>query len=355
MKLSTNLLKFAKRLSVFSFAILLLSSCFNTGYTLPSVSGSQYEILVVMEDSLWKLPAGRSLVELLNGDMDDLPQPEPVMDVHQCTNAEFTDVLKPSRNLLITEISNKYTSPKITYGKDRWAAPQAIVRIVAPNDSSFAATIKQYGKNILDYYLRMERERQIAFNRNYINQTSKNEIEKIYGIQIDIPQGISKTTIKNDFYWLTNDQAGVNQNIVIYSYPYTDKKTFTKEFLIAKRDSVMKANLPGEIAGSYMGTELKWAQPTFNEIWVNKGYCAELRGLWGMKNGAAMGGPFYSHTRLDEINQRVITMEVFIFAPGSKKRNPIRRLEAVLFSAKLPQEINAIDEVSVVADKKETK
>jgi hypothetical protein len=352
MKLSTNVLKFGKKFSILSFAILLLSSCFNTGYTLPSVSGSQYEILVVMEDSLWKLPAGRSLVDLLNSDMEDLPQAEPVMDVHQCTNAEFTGVLKPSRNLLITEISNKYTTPKITYGKDRWAAPQAIVRIVAPNDSSFAATIKQYGKNVLDYYIKMERERQIAFNKDYINENSKAEVEKLFGIQIDLPQGISKATIKKDFYWLTNDQAGVNQNIIIYSYPYTDKKTFSKEFLIAKRDSVMKANIPGEIEGSYMGTELKWAHPTFNEIWVNKGYCAELRGLWRMKNGAAMGGPFYSHTRLDEINQRVITMEVFVFAPGSKKRNPIRQLEAVLFSAKLPQEINAIDEVSVVADKK---
>ncbi len=352
MKLSTNVLKFGKKFSIFSFAILLLSSCFNTGYTLPSVSGSQFEILVVMEDSLWKLPAGRSLVDLLNSDMEDLPQPEPVMDVHQCTNAEFTDVLKPSRNLLITEISNKYTTPKITYGKDRWAAPQAIVRIVAPNDSSFAATIKQYGKNILDYYIKMERERQIAFNKNYINENSKAEVEKLFGIQIDLPQGISKATIKKDFYWLTNDQAGVNQNIIIYSYPYTDKNTFSKEFLIAKRDSVMKANIPGEIEGSYMGTELKWAHPSFKEIWVNKGYCAELRGLWRMKNGAAMGGPFYSHTRLDEINQRVITTEVFVFAPGSKKRNPIRQLEAVLSSAKLPQEINAIDEVSVVADKK---
>jgi len=308
-----------------------------------------------MQDSLWKLPSGRALVELLNSDMEDLPQPEPVMSVHQCTQQEFTDVLKPSRNLLLTEISDKYTSPKITYSKDKWAAPQAVVRIVAPNDSSFAATIKQYGKNILDYYIRMERERQIAFNKNYINEAKKVEVEKIFGIQIDIPQGISKTTIKKDFYWLTNDLPGVNQNIVIYSYPYTDKNTFTKEFLIAKRDSVMKANIPGEIDGSYMGTELKWAQPTFNEIWVNKGYCAELRGLWRMKNGAAMGGPFYSHTRLDEINQRVITMEVFIFAPGTKKRNPIRQLEAVLFSAKLPQEINAIDEVSVVANKKEAK
>jgi hypothetical protein len=48
-------------------------------------------------------------------------------------------------------------------------------------------------------------------------------------------------------------------------------------------------------------------------------------------------------------------MEVFVFAPGKKKRNPIRQLEAVLFSAKLPQEINALNEVSVVAEKKAEK
>ena len=74
-----------------------------------------------------------------------------------------------------------------------------------------------------------------------------------------------------------------------------------------------------------------------------------------MVNGGSMGGPFYSHTRLDEINQRVITVEGFVFAPGTKKRNHIRFLEAVLFTAKLPQDINSLKEVSVVADKKEEK
>jgi hypothetical protein len=103
----------------------------------------------------------------------------------------------------------------------------------------------------------------------------------------------------------------------------------------------MKANVPGEFKGSYMGTEYKYHDPIFKEIWVNGGYCAELRGLWKVLNGGAMGGPFYSHTRLDEINQRVITIEGFVFAPGVKKRNPMRQLEAIIFSAKLPQEINA--------------
>ena len=74
-----------------------------------------------------------------------------------------------------------------------------------------------------------------------------------------------------------------------------------------------------------------------------------------MFNGGSMGGPFYSHTRVDEINQRVITVEGFVFAPGTKKRNHIRQLEAAVYTVKLPQEINAIKEVSVVAEKNNSK
>jgi hypothetical protein len=140
--------------------------------------------------------------------------------------------------------------------------------------------------------------------------------------------------------------------MVIYTYPYRDKNTFSKEYLIAKRDSFMKANIPGEFEGSYMGTELIHSQPIFREININNTYCAELSGLWKMFKGGSMGGPFYSHTRVDEINMRVITVEGFVFAPGTKKRNHIKQLEAAVYTVKFPQEINAIKEVSVVADKK---
>lgn len=340
------------KLSVLAILVIVFNACISSDRTLPAVSGSQFELLVVINDSVWKAPVGRELKELFSQETIGLPQFEPVLAVHQCNYVEFTDVLKPSRNIVFVEISDKYTSTKITYGKDRWAYPQAVVRIVAPNDTTLQASLKQYGKFIVEYFIKAERERQIEFNKNYINENAKAEIFKHLGIQIDIPQGISKAVKKKDFYWITNNQAGVRQDIVIYSYPYTDKKMFTKEALIARRDSVMKANIPGELKGSYMGTELKYADPVFNEIWINNGYCAELRGLWRMINGAAMGGPFYSHTRLDEVNQRVITVDAFIFAPGHKKRNPMRQLEAVVFTTKLPHEINALKEVSVVATKK---
>jgi len=309
-------------------------------------------VLVVINDSVWKAPVGRSVIALLDRDMEGLPQGEAVMKISQCNKLEFTDALKPARNLLLTDISTKYKHPKVIYTTNKWAKPQSVVQIQAPNDSVFAGIIATYGDNILNYFLRTERERQIEFNKGNVNKKAKDEIEKLFGIQMDIQLEINKVIKKRkDFYWVTNNNPNARQDIVIYSYPYTDKKTFTQEFVLAKRDSVMKANIPGEFEGSYMGTEYQYYPPVFNEIWVNNGYCAEVRGLWKIKNGGAMGGPFYSHTRLDEINQRVITIEGFVFAPGSKKRNPMRQLEAIIYSAKLPQEINAVKEIPVTGKK----
>ncbi len=331
--------------------VLIINGCNNDGRTLPTVTGSKYEILVVMDLGTWKGLAGRSVIDLLDSDIIGLPQPEPNMKINRCNRSEFNDMLKPSRNIILTDISNKYTRPKIIYTTNKWAQPQSIIYIQAPNDSIFVHTVRTYSANILDFFLRTERERQMEFNKTMINVTAKTEIENKFGIQIDITTGIQRSIMKKDFYWITNNNNTIRQDIVIYSYPYTDKKTFTKDYILAKRDSVMKVNLPGEFEGSYMGTEYKFYPPTFKEVVVNNGYCAEIRGLWKIKNGGAMGGPFVSHTRLDEINQRIITIEGFVFAPGEKKSNPMRQLEAILYSAKLPQEINALKELSVVGSK----
>ena len=64
----------------------------------------------------------------------------------------------------------------------------------------------------------------------------------------------------------------------------------------------------------------------------------EARGLWRMK-GDFMGGPYVSHTRLDENNQRIITAEIFVYSPDKMKRNLVRQMEASLYTLKLPNEV----------------
>jgi hypothetical protein len=61
----------------------------------------------------------------------------------------------------------------------------------------------------------------------------------------------------------------------------------------------------------------------------NGEYLVELRGLWRLEN-AFMGGPFISHTILDEKNNRIVTVEGFVYAPSLDKRNYVRELEAIL-------------------------
>lgn len=342
-----------KRNSLLSIVfILLLSSCGRTGVVRPSATGTRFEVLVVMDDNYWSAPSGRALVALLDQDMAALPQPEPVMSIIHCNIAAFEDILKPTRNILITEIDPRFLSPKISYSKNKWSQPQSVVRIQAANDSVFEALIKSNGNNILNYFLSTERDRQIAIGKNYLNHKAMAEIDSMFGIQIDIPSELTKVVKGKDFYWITNDHHAIRKDMVIYSYPYTDINTFTKSALITKRDTVMKQNIHGEFDSSYMGTELKYFDPILRVISVNNSYTVEISGLWKMFNGASMGGPFYSHTRLDEMNQRVITAEGFVFAPGTKKRNHMRQLEAAIYTMKLPQEINAIKEVSIVADKK---
>ena len=126
--------------------------------------------------------------------------------------------------------------------------------------------------------------------------------------------------------------------MVIYSYPYTDKNTFTLDYLNAKRDSVMQVNIPGGPEGSFMGREEKCPE-TFQEINFNGKYAVEIRGLWEMK-GDMMGGPYVSITRLDEVNQRVVTAEIFIYAPDDDKRNILKHNEASLYTLKLPGEFD---------------
>ncbi len=328
----------------------LLASCVDGGRVMPSVTGTSYELLVVMENNYWNGAEGDSIRAYMAADMGQMPQVEPLFTISHVNKAAFSNILKPVRNIILVDIdSTRYTQPKVTYMKNTWARPQAVVRITAPGGDAFREALGLYGKNMAKYFVQSEIERQVAFYKGYTNHTAQKKLLEMFGVQMNIPNDVARMTTAPNFFWITDDRTSVRRDIVVYSYPYTDPNTFTREFLLAKRDTIMKYHVPGGLEGSYMGTEYNHIPPVFNAISVNGNYCAEIRGLWKMMNGSAMGGPFISHTRLDEINQRVITMEVFVYAPGEKKRNPLRQLEAVLYSAKLPQEINALPEVSVKA------
>lgn len=325
----------------------LLTACKETGSTKVTATGSIYEVLVVMDNNLWQGEAGDSLRAYLEADMPCMPQMESYFKVMQAPAAAFDDALKSVRNILITEVNpQRYTQGRIHYKTDVYAQPQAVVLVTAPTAEELTEFVAHKSCDIQQFFLRQELTRQATFYKSFTNHDADKLIADKFGIDIKIPSDYQVIMSDEDFVWCCNDNGPKRRDIVIWSYPYTDANTFTQEYLCAKRDSVLK-RIDGYVEGSYMGTEYRIFPPQLQAISVNGGYCAELRGLWKMKGGAAMGGPFVQHTRLDEIHQRVITVEAFIYAAGQKKRNTYRQAEAVLYTMRLPQEINQIKEVKV--------
>ena len=139
--------------------------------------------------------------------------------------------------------------------------------------------------------------------------------------------------VGEDFLWASNDGLATIQNICVYSFPYVSEKVFTHDNYIKLRDKFMAENIPGAEPNQYMTTNHDYVLT--RPISVMGRYVLEARGFWNMKNDM-MGGPFVSHSSVDTVNNRVIVVEGFVYAPEKMKRTMIRRLEAALYTLRLP-------------------
>ena len=298
-------------------------------------SGRAYELLVVVDHGVWDRAAGRALHDALDADMPGLPQSEPSFRIMYTSPKDYDSTLKLIRNIVIVDIKDIYTKGTFKYAKDVYASPQMILTIQAPNEEVFEKFVEENKQTIIDFFTRAEMNRQITLLEEKHNNFISNKVDSLFDCDIWIPSELNNSKTGEDFFWASTNTATGDQNFVIYSYPYTDKNTFTKEYFIHKRDSVMKANIPGAKEGMYMSTDSITVD--VRPIDVHGDYTMEARGLWRMK-GDFMGGPFVSHTRLDKANQRIITAEIFVYSPDKLKRNLVRMLEASLYTLKLPAE-----------------
>ena len=338
--------------NVLSMALigLMLFSCKGEGkggksiFT-PVSSGRPYEMLVVIDKAMWERPAGRALFNVLDTDVPGLPQPERSFRISNIGPEHFGRGMRIFRNIIDVDIQPIYTQPKLKYSRDSYSSPQMIMTIQAPDEQSFEEFVTKNSQVIIDFFTKAEMNRQIVALKEEYSDIVATKVGSMFGCDVRIPAELERYKQGEDFLWASSGRpnSDISLNFVIYSYPYTDKNTFTKEYFIHKRDSVMKINIPGSKEGQYIATDT--AHVDVKNITVKKEYAFEARGLWYMENDM-MGGPFVSHARVDSPNGRVVVVEAFVYAPQKKKRDLMRQIEASLYTLKLPQE-QQIDEIVI--------
>lgn len=317
------------------FVVSVFAFCQKDGKSIvtPVSSGRPYEVLVVADDKCWNSPDS-ALFHVLDTDVPGLPQPERSFRISRVRPEYFDRSTRLFRNIIIADIQDIYTQTKFKYTRDAYSSPQMIMTIQSPNQEKFAEYVSKNGQVIIDFFTRAEMNREVKLLEKKHNDVLSAKVQSFFDCDIWMPVELASYKVGQQFLWASSNLNDLN--FVIYTYPYTSKGTFTKAYFIEKRDSVMKANIPGVKEGMYMVT----ADSIFVEarnIAVQGDYAYEVRGLWEMENDA-MGGPFVSHVRVDRTNGRIVVVEGFVYNPGKLKRDQIRKLNAALYTLKLPLE-----------------
>lgn len=305
----------------------------NRSFLVPMSSGNPYEVMVVADDSIWDGYAGRALDVVLNKPLKGLPQEESTFHVSRITPDNYDRITNLFRNIIIFKIGREYSEPRFRLLRDEFSSPQMIMTIQGPSVSEVSTFITEQTDFIIKFFSDEEINRAAREFHDEHNIKFAKKVKEMFGCEFYIPVDINKMKIGDNFIWASNDALTGIQNIVIYSYPYATEKVFRRGVYIALRDSFMKANIPGGKPNQYMATDKDHVD--VKNITVRGEFAQEARGLWHMENDA-MGGPFVAHSMIDTINNRVIVAEGFVYAPDKMKRTMIRRLEAALYTLRMP-------------------
>lgn len=331
-----------------AIAATICSSC-DEGRTLPSATGSIYDCLVVAPSTplnaeqraviaeAYPNTTGSSYVAevtdvqqlvsaVLNETMPCMPQAETYFKTTCVRPQDFDNFLKPTRNLLIVDVDpHRYTQTRIRYQNDLYSHPQAVVRIQAASTDSLVAWWLEHGTEVRTWIVEREMDRAKTYLRGATNGDVRKALKKME-VDMLVPSDYTLIKDSDNFVWCCNNKGPMRKDIIVYRQPYTDALQLTLGELLDARDRIVGGAVSAAEAGSHMGTEYKTLPPVISAI----PYGAEVRGLWRMYDGPAMGGPFVSRSIVDASGRWVVTAETFVFAPGQKKRSALRQAEAIL-------------------------
>ncbi|TDO03752.1 DUF4837 family protein [Sunxiuqinia elliptica] len=313
-----------------------LGACNDQTNMRKKITGKAGELVVVVPDPTWEGATGKSFREIMAQPQLGLPQDEPIFDLINVPPSAFKEIFRTSRNIVRIKISTTIDTSEVKFRKDIWAWPQAVVDINASSTEEFNQLLKKNSDRIVAFMLKAERDRLQMNYRNYHDKAAKNIIKDKFNIQLNVPPGFKVTKQEKDFVWVRYETPDISQGIMIHSFPYQSDSTFTQQFLLNKRDSILKANVAGPAEGSYMTTE-RQLPPVFNVFQFKKNYASEMRGLWRVE-GDFMGGPYINLTVLDAANNRIVMLDGYVYAPRFDKRNLLRQVEAMMYSLELPDQ-----------------
>lgn len=302
---------------------------------MPAPTGKYYDLIAIAHEKVWNGPVGDTLQSIMREPVPMLNQREPMYDLYYSTPNEYTSktLIQRHRNLIVFNISPNIPEVSMTAEYDVYARPQFIVTVNGPNEAAVAAYMDQHRSELQRVFDIAERDRITSWAKKNALASLNSEIENKFGIKMYVPKGYKmRNNSIPDFAWMSMDMPTSSQGIIVYEYPYDPDVDINMPYLVYQRGEFVK-NIPGPTEGSYMVTSLVFP-PMFTAYDISGRVWYELRGFWDVENDY-MGGPFVNYTTIDKENNRVISIDYYVFSPHNPKRNFMKQLENMIFNVEI--------------------
>ena len=288
------------------FLLVLLISC-NSHKTLPPSTGGLFEVLFVVDDNIWEINLRERVYDIFAANLDGINKAEQQYDIIQVNYSELNGFLKRHNNIvLITNEDNDRVG-----NKNMWAKPQLCFQI--QYDEKENRNLHKI-KKILDFNV-------LTRLRTQESKSSNHEIEEYllntFQTQIVISKKYQILKKDSSLFWATFNPQDKEQieHVLIFK---SNKILRDKQLLLEKTDSVFSKYLLGAKEGTYVKIEPLYTPFCSDDI---------CRGIWRLQNGF-MGGPFLLKSY--HIKSNTIIAVGLIFDPSSKKRDYVKKFEAIL-------------------------
>ena len=324
--------------------------------------GKMNEIIVIADDKVWEGALGDTFRFYFESAYPILPAPEPLFDLRHFTPndlkvqpirkelrtyvilADVDDLDSETTQMVRKDVGSEKidypenNKPKITsVGKDKWARGQLLVYLYGKGEkqlseaivSSFSAIAKRINQHD-------SKQLKAGLYVDKINLGLTDRLKDQYGLDLQIPRDF-KTAVENTedrVLWLRKNTKKADLHLVVMAVPYTDKTQLQKGNILALRD---------EFGSKYLTMDSKTDVMVVDSInlpvyeypcAIDGTYGKELRGIWKLTE-SWVGGPFTSYMILNQKRNELIFVDVFVQAPGTRKRDLMMQLNHMVKTAKV--------------------
>lgn len=308
-----------------------MASCGDSSLTrtLPNITGTTGEVLVVMDKALWNGSPGAAVREQVAPFLVGLPQPEPAFRIMPVNPEGFRDIYLAHRNVMLVKAGIDYSDTVVNYDRNRWAETQLVITVTGPDSAAVADCIRKNGEAIRQSINDSERERLSSWLTRSAGKERSVLVSGDRRWELMMPAGYKPDFNREGIMMVSAETPSTTQSVIVSVTERMTSRIGCIE-LANFTEKVTSAEVKGPDGGSFMIIE-KQIPVSCRSFRRHGTDYIEMRGLWTLEGGF-MGGPFISYAFIDEETSRAIVVTGFVYAPKEEKRELLRQVEALMYT-----------------------